>query len=395
MAKKNTHLEHLEDLILLEGKSGAEKAIRVLKEVSSSLSGAGGPALTITTKWDGAPAVIAGIDPVDGKFFVGTKSVFNKQNPKICKTSSDVQRMYGGVLASKLEYCLKFLPAVIPSGVLQGDLLFTNDKATKSINGKSYVTFRPNTITYAAETNSGIGRDIQTASMGIVFHTTYTGPNLASMSAGFGVPESAFNKTSACWATTASFQDVGNVAALNSAEKGVFDGLIRMTEGSAKQTGNLLNTIYTGGKTLQIDTEFKKFFNKFYRDGINQPPVATVYVQFIKYLSNNYNEAIKKNKTLEAQANKAFKWVEAIDFITAHEHQMKMIIATYQNLIKAKNILVNKMNQVAALNTFVETSTGYKVTNQEGYVAISGGEAVKLIDRLEFSNLNFNVPKNW
>ena len=395
MAKQNKHLEHVEDLILLEGRSGADKAIKVLKDVATSLSGAGGPAVSITTKWDGAPAIVCGTDPVDGKFFVGTKSVFNKQDPKICKTPSDIQRMYGGVLASKLDYCLKFLPQVVTKGVLQGDLLFTNDKATKTINGKSYVTFRPNTITYAAESDSGIGREINQASMGIVFHTQYEGPNLQSMGASFGVPLSAFNKTTSCWATTASFQDVGNVAALNSAEKGVFDSLIRMTEGSAKQTGQLLNQIYTGGKTLQIDTEFKKYFNKFYRDGQNMPPVQTMYVGFIKYLSENYNTAIQKNKTLEAQASKAFKWVEAIDFITAHEHQMKMIIATYQNLIKAKNILVNKMNNVGSLNTFVETSTGYKVTNPEGYVAISGGEAVKLIDRLEFSMLNFTVPKQW
>lgn len=390
----NKHLEHIEDLMLNEGRKGGEKAIDALKSVAKTLSGAGGPSVKITTKWDGAPAVVCGIDPADGKFFVGTKSVF-AQNPKVCKTQSDVQKFYDGALAGKLSYCLRYLPSVVDKGVLQGDLLFTNDKATKNIDGKTYITFRPNTITYAAEQNSDIGRAIGSASMGIVFHTSYSGTSLSNLKASFGVPMSAFNKTSQVWATTASFQDVGNVAALNGSERKQFENTIKMTEGSLKKTGKLLNTINTGGKSLQLDTEFKKYFNSFFRGGKNMPPVNVSYVSFMKHLGQEYNKAIAKNKTLEAQANKAFKYVEAIDFITANEQEMKMIIATYMNLIKTKNILVNKMNQVGSLRTFVETGNGYKVTNPEGYVAISGGEAVKLIDRLEFSNLNFNVPKNW
>ena len=104
---------------------------------------------------------------------------------------------------------------------------------------------------------------------------------------------------------------------------------------------------------------------------------------------------IKKNRTIQTQEKKAGRFIGAVDFALERQQQLKMVIATYQNIIRAKNIAVNKMNRVASLNTFVETSDGYKVTSPEGYVAISGGEAVKLIDRLEFSNLNFNVPKLW
>ena len=396
MAKQNKHLEHIEDLILLEGRSGADKAIKILRKVGETLTGAGGPALTITTKWDGAPAVVAGIDPSDGKFFVGTKSVFNKESPKVCKQQNDIQRMYGGELASKLSYCLRYLKNVVTEGVLQGDLLFTNDKSSQQIMGKSYVIFRPNTITYAAETGSKIGNEIQSASVGIVFHTRYTGgPTLQDMSASFGVKDGEYNKNGSVWAVSATFQDVGNVASFSGAEKAQYEAAINKAEGSAKQTGNILNKINTGGKTLQFDTEFKKFFNAYFRDGRSMDSVSNSYNKFLHHMGQEYAKAIKKNKTLDAQAKKAFIWLEAIDFAESNKKQMMMVIATYQNLLRAKNIAVNKMNRVADLNTFVETNDGYKVTAPEGYVAISGGQAVKLIDRLEFSNLNFTVPKKW
>ena len=391
----NKHLEHIEDLILLEGASGAEKAIKILKDVAQVLSGTGGPSMTITTKWDGAPAVVCGIDPADGKFFAGSKSVFNKQDPKIAKTQSDVQRMYSGGLADKISACLRYLPAVVTSGVLQGDLLFTNDKATKTIEGKSYVTFRPNTITYAAETDSPLGRDIATASLGIVFHTSYSGNSVPEMSASFGVPTTAFKSGGQVWATTASFIDVGNVAALSPAEMGQFNAAIKMAEGSLKKSKKVLNEIQSGGKVLKFDTEFKKFFNRFYRGGKAISPVNQSYVEFARHLGNEYNKVISKNKTLDSQAKKAFQFVEAVDYMEDNKEGVRMLIALYQNIIKAKLLLVNKMNQVGGLNTFVETGKGYKVTAPEGFVAISGSQAVKLIDRLEFSNLNFNVPKIW
>ena len=157
----------------------------------------------------------------------------------------------------------------------------------------------------------------------------------------------------------------------------------------------IFNTIQSGKRTLAIDTIFLQYFNSFYRGGGAVPSVDATYNGFIQFLARKYSEAIEKNKTLEGQAKKAFKFVEQIDFMQANSRKMYMMIATYLNLTKAKLILVNKMNQVAALNAFVDTGNGYRVTNQEGFVAISQGRAVKLIDRLEFSMLNFTVPKNW
>ena len=66
-------------------------------------------------------------------------------------------------------------------------------------------------------------------------------------------------------------------------------------------------------------------------------------------------------------------------------------------IVKLK--LINKLNKLNSLETFIKTRKGFKVTGQEGYVAIDtiGGDAVKLVDRMEFSYNNFSpdILKGW
>ena len=222
---KNLHLEHLEDEILNGGTSGARYAVQVLEELGNYLSPDGASAMKVTTKFDGAPAIICGVDPADNRFFVGTKSVFAKTEPKICKTRADIYKFYNGELASKLETSLQYLPRTVISGVLQGDLMFTNDKRFQTIKGKGHVTFTPNTITYAVETGTPLASKIQSAQMGIVFHTKYTGQSLDQMSASFQVTDNDFNSTSAVWAQKAEFENIGGGADFTANEASRYKGM--------------------------------------------------------------------------------------------------------------------------------------------------------------------------
>jgi hypothetical protein len=182
---KNTHLEHLEDDIINRGAVGGDNAVNFLKAVRNMLAGSG-KGTNITVKWDGAPAIICGTNPENGKFFVGTKSVFNK-NPKINYTSRDIARNHGGEVANKLNVCLAQLSKLKIKGILQGDLLFTTgDLKGITIDGEKMVSFTPNTITYAVPMRSNLGSKIMKAKMGIVFHTQYSGKNMQSLSASFG-----------------------------------------------------------------------------------------------------------------------------------------------------------------------------------------------------------------
>lgn len=395
MAKANKHLDHLEDRIILEGSKGGEEAIDILKKMGDLLSGKKDSAVTITTKWDGAPAIICGIDPSDGQFFVGTKSVF-AQDPKVCKTQEDVKRFYEGALAEKLSTALKYLPESVKKGILQGDLMFTNDKKTETIDGERMVTFRPNTITYAANPKTPLGKDIIRAKIGIVFHTKYTGSSLSDLQASFNVGANDFTTGGDVWAERAEFQDIGGVSSFTSGEKSKYDAAIRKAEGSLRKSNRILNKIQSGKKSLQIDTEFMKFFNGYVKQGRSIPSVEKAYTDYMYHLGAEYSKVIKKNKTLKAQADKAGKFMEQIEIIESNKEDFKMLIAAYMNLQAAKMMLVDKMKKVSKLRLFVDRGGGnYDVTTPEGFVAIVNDKATKLIDRLEFSRLNFTIEKIW
>jgi len=184
---KNTHLEHLEDSILLDGKQGATDAFKFLDLLARTFSGQGQNNFKITTKWDGAPAIFCGMYPGTDQFFVGTKSVFNK-DAKINFVSDDIDRNHGHApgLVSKLKDALKYFPVLGITGVAQGDLLFTDDKKFETIDGKRCITFQPNTITYAIPEGSPFYEKAKRAKIGVVFNTTYRGNTVDSLNASFG-----------------------------------------------------------------------------------------------------------------------------------------------------------------------------------------------------------------
>ena len=120
--QKNTHMTHIEDKVLYGGVDGTRQAINALRSLRDMLSGSSGGKVSV--KWDGAPAVFAGVDPSDGKFFVAKKGIFNK-NPKVYKTDADIDADTSGDLNAKLKQALKYLPELNIKGVVQGDFLFS------------------------------------------------------------------------------------------------------------------------------------------------------------------------------------------------------------------------------------------------------------------------------
>src|SRR6056300_1794597 len=234
---KNTHLEHLEDDIINRGAVGGENAVNFLKAVRNMLAGSD-KGTNMTVKWDGAPAIICGINPENGKFFVGTKSVFNK-NPKINYSTGDIRRNHSGALAEKLTVALRELSRLGIKDVLQGDFLYTqSDLKSINIDGEKMISFTPNTITYAVPVDSNIGKRISSARMGIVFHTKYTGKTLDSMTAGFGTVRGSARNV---FLASAGYKDVSGSAKLTRNELTQFNAKLRMAEGSLSKAGPMLD----------------------------------------------------------------------------------------------------------------------------------------------------------
>ena len=203
---KNLHLEHLEDEILNYGVDGGRAALNFLRSLRDMMAGANRSSVNMTVKWDGAPAIFAGIDPDDGKFFVAKKSVFNV-NPKLYKTTKEIDDDLSGALNSKFKVALQEFSKLGIKGVLQGDLMFTDDVETTKIDNTTYYTFQPNTIVYAIPVDSKLGSIIKKSNIGIVWHTTYTGDALQDMKASFGVNISGLRTPSSVWMDDATYKD--------------------------------------------------------------------------------------------------------------------------------------------------------------------------------------------
>ena len=397
---KNTHLEHLEDSILLDGKQGAKDAFMFLDELARVFTGTQKNNFKITTKWDGAPAIFCGIHPDTKKFFVGSKSIFNV-NAKINYTAEDVDVNHGSSpgLASKLKDCLKYLPELGIQGMAQGDLLFTDDKQKQKINGTDCIIFQPNTITYCIPKEDELYEKASKAKLGVVFHTAYSGKTMSEMSASFGYDISTLN-------------DSNNVLVL-SAETGQLGKDLLLTEQEKKQLGKLKTTsvrsLSNASKFLDkvaeqiaskdqlvIGTRLKIFFNKYVREGKKISTPKTFVKEFQDYFETEVKKAADKVKTPKAKANKLTKLYDGLDMIKDHQTALMSTVDLYVTLQTAKEMFIRKLETGERFGTYLRTENGYDITAPEGYVAIQDGtNAVKLVDRLSFSVANFNVEKNW
>ena len=392
---KNTHLEHLEDDIINRGSAGGVNAINFLKSVRDMLAGHSGAKINTTVKWDGAPAIICGVNPENGKFFVGTKSVFNK-TPKINYTTADIRRNHSGAVAQKLSVCLNHLSSLNIKQILQGDLLFTNDKKMAAIRGEKMITFTPNTITYAVQADSNIGKKIARAKMGIVFHTMYTGKDMKNLSASFGNVKGSGN--SRVFVASAAYKDDSGSITFTKSELTKFDAQLRMAEGSLGRASKILDEMTKRATDpLSVGFRLKAFFNHYIRN--NKGSMAKVRVlqdMFRDYYENVLKTEIDQRKTEKAKQKYRDILANGLRFINQNKSGLYMAIASHVTLGNAKNTLIQKMNQIQQIGHYIKTGTGYRVTAPEGYVAVDRvAGAVKLVDRLEFSRANFTLPKGW
>jgi hypothetical protein len=395
---KNLHLEHLEDEVLNGGVTGTRGAISFLQSLRDMLAGhATGKSVNLTTKWDGAPAIFAGINPENGKFFVGTKGIF-AQNAKLNYTNADIDASYPGKgLNDKLKVALRYLPELGIKGVMQGDMMFTSaDLKTEKIDGSSYVTFQPNTIVYAVPDNTALAKSIKSAKMGIVWHTTYNGDTMADMKASFGADIGSMKVSKNVWYRDASFVDASGTATFTKQETDALNAILSQA-GSLFRTisPRTLNTIATND-TYKVT--IKAWNNLKVREGKEITNTATHVAGLISSVEEKLNKSILEAKKADTKQKRQMEKKLVMDFYKSNKNELKKIFDLQNILVRAKNMIVKKLQEVQdTVGTYLRTdSTGLRVTSPEGFVAIDKiGKAVKLIDRLEFSQANFNATKNW
>ena len=393
---KNTHLEHIEDLIFLQGAEGAKSALQYINSVRDMLEEGGTVGKGVTVKWDGAPAIVTGIDPQDGKFFVAKKGAFNV-SPKLYKSNQDIDSdITKEGLNAKMKIALAELGKLGIQGVVQGDMMYTKgDLQEAEIDGKDSIVFQPNTIAYAVPKDSELGKRIAQSQMGIIFHTTYTGDNISDMTASFGVDISGYNKPSSVWFDDATYKDLSGQASLTPAEnKAILSGL--NATASAMKSANFDAVNNNDYKQL-----FMQYVNARIRRGDQQIADPNSFAQdFAKWYNDYVQKDISKLKNQDPEAPAVKKRLDKINaqnkFVNENMAGIAGALAVYKDIIALKNMLINKLNKVDSIKSLLRTDTGYKVVNPEGFVAIgTESGAVKLVDRMEFSKNNFNAIKSW
>ena len=372
---KNTHLEHLEDEIINSGYAGFSSAVKSLRGVMAALRGNAPSSHDITVKWDGSPAIICGIDPASGKFFVGTKSVFNV-TPKLNFTNADIDLNHPAPgLNEKLRSALRWLKTLGITGILQGDLLFTKgDLVAETIDGEKYTTFQPNTIKYAVPVASALARKMSAAQVGIVFHTAYTGDSIQNLTAVFNPSLSNLSQTKAVWFDNATLRSVNGSLLFSRGEVAQIQAAIAGCMKQALASRRFMDTL---SKNSAVKASTKEYINSLVRLG-NISPDATQLAIWMKEKAGS--------KIKESQSS-AIAWVEK------NRNEMNAVFAVHSRLTHIKRSVLAKLSAIESdVSTFVKSGNGYKVTAPEGFVAIDrlSNSALKLVDRLEFSKSNFN-----
>ena len=390
---KNLHLEHLEDEVLNNGVKGTRGAINFLQSLRDMLAGNVKSSVNVTVKWDGAPAIFAGIHPENGQFFVGTKGVFNK-NAKINYSHEDIDGNHpSSGLNNKLKVALTELSKLGIKDVLQGDMLFTQeDLEKKTIEGKQYIIFQPNTIVYAVPMESA--SQILSSKMGIVFHTTYSGKTMEDMSASFNVNLRGLSKSSDVWYSDATYKDTSGTINFNKTE-----------------TKEITNVLSKAGKTFQtlkadvlnhignsdINILVKTFNNTKVREGEKITNTRQHTRGLIAYVYDKLKKDVDRVKRPETKKEKQLTMDNKMKFFRSNSSQLVKIFDMQNLLVEAKELIIRKLEKSkGVMDTFVRTDKGYRVTQPEGFVAVDHvGKAVKLVDRLEFAHQNFTAAKNW
>jgi hypothetical protein len=372
--KQLKHLEHLEDEMLNYGTDGCMAAVSFLKELRKMLGQQENSGF-MQTKWDGAPSVICGTDPQTGMFFVGTKSVFAKTNPKLCYSEEQIDGWYEGDLAEKLKFSLRYFSKLGIEGVVQGDLLFTSDIKRETINGEQLYTFRPNTITYGIPIDHPIGRAAGRAKIGVVFHTHYTGDVVADMQARAGV---GFSKQ----------------------EMSKFDNYIIKIERMCRICGDFLDELVTqtgttGDAKFHIASYLKQFFNSEIKNARSIGNIDEAMYDMLNFYGEKMDKELAKIKTVANRTKKCALVYNSQNYVVDNVYKFKSMLALYKELQAVKQMVIDKLDHLEEFRTFVQTEKGYKVTTPEGYVLHKDGSMIKFVNRLEFAYNNFTLQKQW
>ena len=375
-----THLEHVEDHIIHSGEEGFTHAFHNLNDVHEQLSGKKNKT-TIMTKYDGSPSIVFGHHPETGKFFVTTKSAWNK-NPKLNYSEKDIEANHGHQpgLVQKLKTAMQHLPKVTPkTGVYQGDLMHSGVKSASNPHGDviehgGKYHFTPNTITYSTQKGSEEGQGIGKSKLGVVVHTAYHGNKFDNLKPDYAPDLSHFGKHP-------DVHMIDNRNDVQHAKLSTEQGLnFKHHMGAATNFFKDKNTSKAFKHIQGHEEHLSTFINKSIRD--NKEPNVSDYAEHVKA---RHLKEIAKVKTQKSIDQKTGNMNDQLSHIEKNKGSFAHVLNIHKHLQKAKDELVHALS---AKPKYEHTING-TASKPEGYVVVRNNRPTKLVDRQEFSRANF------
>lgn len=386
-----THLTHIEDLVITKFYPGAKEATNFVDGLAQYFSGHSNTPVNVNVKIDGAPSIVVGKDPADGKFFVGTKGALAK-TPKIAKSVEDIQTLYAGKegLIDTMTVAFQALSGLEWSQILQGDVVFTPAmKKIQDINHEPHITFKPNTIVYAVPLNSDFGKQIDRASFGIAFHTTYLGKSLNTVVASPQVDITRLHPDDDVIIISNKYRDMSGNISFTKQEMSQLDTLLRDVH---RRTPKLRTNVFVQllKELPLLQGEFMMFQNALVRQGKSITLSPKIFSkQFVLFLAGRQRELSAQKKTTQGMQAVSDRYKAIAKTVADHYEDVVELLGWQQAIIDVKGFLLEKLNAPTKLGTFYETDTGLVAGPHEGFVAMDrSGNFVKLVNRDYFSKIN-------
>jgi hypothetical protein len=379
--EKLKHITHAEDRPLQHGAKGFEHAVNALNQAHEHIAG-GSHSSALTMKYDGSPAVVFGHHPETGKFFVASKSAFNK-NPKINYSHEDIVKHHGHApgLMDKLHSALNHLHKIAPkTGVYQGDMMYSEGDKEEKKGGK--VSFTPNTIKYTAKGDQA--EKIKNSKMGVIVHTQYHGKDIHTMSADPHPDLHNFAHHPDVWHKSAN-HDTKHVHYPEEAQQEYKDHIH-----AAEQIHNdNRGTMYKATEAHRGEGgHLEQYINHTVRTG--EAPHAEGFKSFLtKKSEKDYAAKAKKLKTpagiSRAKSLSDTELKQHINHVDANSKHYDSLLKMHNHLQQAKNVLVSHLEQHEG---GLEHHIGNKRSKPEGFVVNHAGQPTKLVNRAEFARAN-------
>lgn len=373
---KNFHIEHIEDLIFSEGFNGAKRAFNYIENLRRMFARGQGKIGKVKTRWDGGITIVCGVDPADGKFFVGTEQALQDTNA-VCKSKADIYKFYGydDVVTKQLKVALKHLADLGIGNVIAGNLLFTDDSILISnADGHQVYTFTPSNTTYSVKVDSDLGNRISQSKLGIFFHTAYEGNSLTDMTASANTNITGLKQNKNVWVDNETYKDYTGIITFTPEENArVLVGLRKSASTITKIDSNKFNSLIN-------NSEFSTYVRTFVHGKLRDQEMMIDPMRLVK----DFIEFYKQKSTEDTKKEVDTKKIE--QFIGDNLNAILGVFSIYKKLIELKRLMLDKIKQVENTGIFVKDNEGYKIITPGAFVAAGNDRGiVRLIDRIEYS----------